>query len=80
MAGGHGDSAAVVQGGDSLGGGNLGVQLVFDPADELKLGILILSRAANHLRPEPEFGGKDAGCQLFLFGSGVLDFQTEFGN
>ena len=36
MAGGHGDSAAVVQGGDSLGGGIRNVQLVFDPADELK--------------------------------------------
>ena len=55
LAGGHGDSAAVVQGGDSLGGGIQDVQLVFDPADELKFGILILPRAANHLRPEPQF-------------------------
>ena len=55
------DDSESESGSDSLGGGNLGVQLVFDPADELTLGILMLFRAANHLRSESEFGGKDAG-------------------
>ena len=54
VAGDLGDAVDDDWGGDPLGGGVQDAQLVFDPADQLKLGILMFPRVANYLSPKPQ--------------------------